>query len=287
MSGSLINLERARANLPGAGSADERTIDAMIAACSDAIRRYCRRDFALREYDELYDGWTHGRLMLRAYPLQAVESVRGDPRVVLRLGNADAANQQARVTVTAVGLTLVRIASGVRHVDTSITWAANATLAAVAAAVNAPGNGWQAEAVAGYEAYPAQDLYRPPSSGDGTRSEGALACRTTRVGLRLHVRELTDYSWDPRGWLQRGDEGDGDDGPGAWRVQYTAGHAEVPAAVQEACACWVAELFQRTRRDPALASQAVVGSVSQTWLARPLPGPVEALLTPYRRITIA
>ena len=43
MSAKLISLERARLNISTATASDERTIDAMIGACSDAIRKYCRR----------------------------------------------------------------------------------------------------------------------------------------------------------------------------------------------------------------------------------------------------
>lgn len=287
MSTNLISLERALRNLPGATAADERTIDAMIGACSDAIRKHCRRDFALREYDELYDGFTEGVLLLRAYPLHSVESVRVDPRPVLRVRNSSADVQQARVTVTATGLTLVRVAAGVRASDTSVTWAAQPTLSAVAAAVNALGNGWSAEATAAFAALPAQDLSVAPSFGDATRSEGALACRDSWAELHLHVVELSDYHWNPRGWLYlRG----GDCGDtllsGSVRVQYTAGYAEVPQAVQEACAAWVAELFHRTRRDPGLATLALVGSLSQTWTRRRIPVAVAGLLAPYRRISI-
>ena len=34
-------------------SSDDRTIDALVGACSDAIQKYCKRDFGLRTYDEL------------------------------------------------------------------------------------------------------------------------------------------------------------------------------------------------------------------------------------------
>lgn len=283
MTTNLISLERALRNLPGVTASDERTVDAMIGACSDAIRRYCRRDFALREYDELYEGWRDGMLLLRGYPLHSVESVRSEPQTVLRVRNAAADVQQARVTVTAAGLTLVRVASGVRTVDTSVTWAANATVSAVAAAVTALGGGWAAEPVAAFAAYPAQDLYVAPSFGDATRSDGALACRAGWAELRLHVVELTDYTWNPRGWLYRRGAGEDD---ASVRVQYTAGYAEVPHALQEACAAWVADLFHRTRRDPGLASQAIVGSLSQTWTRRRIPPAVAGLLAPYRRISI-
>lgn len=301
MSANLCSLERARLNLPGTTTSDDRTIDAMIAATSDAIRKYLRRQITLSRHDEILDGTDGPRLMVREYPIQSIESIRHSPQVVLQVVNTlTATNQQARVTLTASGLELVRVASGVKVVDTSVTWSSNATLQAVASAVTALGNGWSAR-VAGsssgdFGLWPSQDLYLPPSFGDALQSQGALDCRGRWAPLVLHTAELATYAWDARGWLYRRDPwfdalfpDDGQPwtgGPGSWRVQYTAGYAEVPQAVVEACAEWVAILFQQTRRDPALATQALTGAISQTWTqssaSRP-PGRVASLLAPYRR----
>lgn len=292
---NLCSLERARLNLPSSTSSDDRTINAMIAAVSAAIRKHCRRDFALSRYDEILDGQDGPRLLLREYPLASVESVRCSPQVVLDVTNTlTSTNQQARVTVTSAGLELVRVASGTRVVDTSVTWASNATMQAVASAVVALGVGWSARAAAGFELFPAADLFIAPSFGDAGQSQGALDCRGRYAGLTLHAEELAGYCWDARGWLYRRDpradafgwpgEGCGwSGGPGYWRIQYTAGDAEVPQAVQEACAQWTAELFQLTKRDPAAITVSLVGSVGQNFVHNTMPARVQGLLAPYRR----
>lgn len=284
---NLISRERAKLNLPSAAATDDRAIDAMIRACSSAIRKHCRRSFALGRHDEVLDGTPGEHLLLREYPIQSVESVRCSPQAVLEVTNAaTSTNQQARVTVTATGLELARVASGVRVVDTSVTWSANATLQAVASAVDALGGGWAARVAAGYGLFASQELYVAPSFGDAVQSQGALDCRGRWAGLVLHVEEVAGYRWDGRGWLYRPEwcgASPWEGGPGYWRVQYTAGHAEVPEAVQEACAQWVAELFALTTRDPATASVAVVGSLSATYLHEPVPARIRALLAPWRR----
>jgi hypothetical protein len=306
MSNNLISLERAKVNLPSSQTTDENTIDQMIGAVSDAIRKYCRRDFSVGSYDELYNGTGDRRLLLREYPLQSVESVRYRPVTVLKVINTNPANVHARVSVTSIGLTLVRVNGGVRSTDTSVTWANNPTLSAVAAAVTALGNGWSAQAVGdstNYGAWPAADLYVKPAFGDGTTSQGALTAAGQFAELKLHTYELAGYQWDARGWLLRAipytdpellhpEDLVWPTGINNFRIQYTAGYGIIPEAVQEACAEWVSDLFSRTGRDPNLQSLSVQGSMTQVWGAqgssqsmRP-PMYVVRLLAPYRRATV-
>jgi hypothetical protein len=145
----LITLARAKQDIQAIiDNTQDALLTTLITAVSDAIEKYCRRDFVSRVYDELYSGNGEPRLMLRQYPIISVQSVRYRPVTVLRIQNIDqATNQQARVSVTSTGLSLVRVASGVSTTDNSATFAGNVTLAAMANAVNALGNGWNAQAV--------------------------------------------------------------------------------------------------------------------------------------------
>src|SRR5437899_6044431 len=148
----LITVSRAKQNLPSVtDSSQDTNLQTLVTAASKAVQRYCRRDFTVCSYDELYHGNGDRRLFLRHYPLQSVQAVRYRPVAVLRITNTDSANQQARAAVTSTGLTLVRVASGVKTTNTSVTFAGNATLQAAANAVTALGNGWSAQVTAGYE----------------------------------------------------------------------------------------------------------------------------------------
>jgi hypothetical protein len=286
---NLITRERAQRNLAQASftAAENKLIDALVAAASAAIQKWCRRNFALGRYDEVHNGNGACRLLLDHFPVAAVERVAHDPRTVLRLRNTSATNQRATVQVTATGLTLQRVASGTTSTDSSVNWANNATLSAVAAAVSALGNGWAAEVT--------HSEYSNRASADLRPIQGALNAKDAWAGMKLHVQELSDYEVDAqRGWLLRptaaeflqafGDStGDGGwfGGQGYWRVLYTAGFAAVPEEVQEACAEWTALLYWQAKRDPGLVQEAIPGAVSRT-ATGDLPVSVKQLLTPYR-----
>jgi hypothetical protein len=205
----LITLARAYNALQGVTNQDA-LLAVLITAASDAIQKYCRRDFVSTSYDELYSGQGDRRLMLRQYPLISVESVRYRPVTVLKITNTIAANVQARVSVTRIGLKLVRVTNGVKTTDTSVTFAGNPTLAACGVAINALGNGWSAQVVGdatNYGSWPSADLYWPPSFptfGGGTSGQGALQCVAGSFAeLKMHTYELAGYQWDSRGWLLR------------------------------------------------------------------------------------
>lgn len=286
----LITRARAYQNLSGVSGVDA-LIDTLITAVSDAIEKYCRRSFYSRTLDEVYDGGEE-EILLREYPVQAIIWVRASPQVVLEIGNhATSTNQRATVEVTSTGLKLTRVASGVVAIDTSVTWASQVTLTAVATAVNSLGNGWSAVVRSGLELWPSIDLYLPPSLGDGTHSQGALSARGTMAGLRLHVDEVREYEWLPSGVLRRLPFIWWPGGVGYYRVKYTAGFSTIPEGVQQACADWVAHLYYRTLRDPGIANESTAPSGGTATYggylpAKSPPDQVRQLLAPYRRHTV-
>jgi hypothetical protein len=305
----LISLARAKLAIQSiTDSSQDALLTALITAISDEIAQYCRRDFVSKTYDELYNGNGDRRLLLRQYPIQSIQSVRYRPVTVLKISNTNTAlNQQARVQITNLGLTLTRVASGVKTTDVSLTYAAYPTLNALASAVNALGNGWSAQVVGDasgdYGLWPSGDLYVGPSFGDGLTSQGSLTARGQFAEIKLHTYELAGYQFDPRGWLLRAIPYTDPEllhpedliwpvGINNFRVQYTAGYVTVPEAVQEACAEWVAAAYFQTQRDPAISTLTLTGVQSQSWpvlfsgRGEP-PPPVARLLAPYRRFTVA
>lgn len=272
---NLITRARALYNLDNRAttSAENDTLDALIAAVSKAIENYCWRTFAIASFDELYPGEGQRELILRQYPLASVERVACAPAPVLRVTNTSASNQRARVKVTATGVELIRVASGTATTST-ITFAAQATLSALASAVTALGNGWAASVIN------AADNLR--ASADLRALQGAYQALNVDADLRLHTSELTAFDVDAeRGLLSRAGDAPWTGGLHYWRVVYRAGYSAVPDDVQEACAQWVAQLFWLTKRDPGLASESIPGAVSRS-VVRDMPVSVKLLLGSYR-----
>jgi hypothetical protein len=289
----LITLARAKQDIQAiTDTSQDSLLGTLITAVSRAIEKYCRRDFVQTNYDELYNGNGDRRLLLRQYPIISVQSVRYRPVTALKILNNLASTPQARVSVTATGLTLVTVTNGVPTTQT-VTFAGNATLAALATAINALGNGWSAQST-GYDAWPSADLRTP---------QGALTAAGQYAELKLHTYELAGYQIDEnRGWLLRAIPYTDPEllhpedliwpvGINNFRIQYTAGYATIAEGVQEACAQWVAFLYNQTLRDPALSQQAVSGATSQAFAqgltAGSPPGKILALIHPYRRHTVA
>lgn len=270
---TLIDQDRALCNLSGQTlSADELdTLDALIAAVSQAIENHCRRTFAVTAYDERHDGMDDDVLLLRHYPVTALERVAADPAAVLRIENTSPSVQRASVRVSSSGVTLTHVVSGVAT-ETTIPFASAVTLGDLADDIVVLGNGWSATVL--------EDPER--ASADLAGCPGTWAARAAPAELRVHVRDVTDYELEPRiGVLTRPLGWPG--GASAYRVVYSAGYATIPDDVQEACAQIVAQLFWQTRRDPGLAQETILAAVSR----RPTddwPASARMLISPYRRI---
>jgi hypothetical protein len=149
--------------------------------------------------------------------------------------------------VTSTGLTLIRVKNSVKTTDTSITFAGNVTLTAVAAAVNALGNGWSAQVTGdatNYGSWPSADRFWPPAFptfGTSTAGQGALQCVAGSFAeLKMHIYELAGFQWDARGWLLRAIPYTDPEllhpedlvwpvGINNLRIQYTAGYATITA----------------------------------------------------------
>lgn len=286
----------------GLSAAQLAALPAALDSASEAIERHCRRSFARADRDEVAEPAWDGTAILAHYPVNAVSRIAGGRRGVLRISNASAAAQRATVAfsygptadfetgLTPTGLLLRRVASAVVS-DTALLFAAYPTLAELAAAVVALGNGWSAEVEGGYGPWASSDL------AGGEAVQGALG-----VGAVLDVfaEDLGagDYALDRgAGILRLAGGGAGEDpyfdglpvgGAGRWsevRVQYNAGYQTIPAGLQDACVEAVKAALVGLALDPAVSAESA-GQYSYSYDFRDkgvrLPESVLRMLAPYR-----
>lgn len=260
----------------GASAAEAAQLPRLAAAASEAIRRFCRRDFTQATYDETYRVAPPQRsVLLRQFPLVSVQRVCTGLTPAMEVWNEASDTYRATAALAATdgvptGLTLVRWAAGQATTSTVGLGPSVRTVAQLAAAVVAVGSGWRASAVGDFGPWAAAD-FRPLQ---GPRPAKAPA----RASFSVHADDLPFEADDPRGVLYLG-SADGaynvagaDDrwGPG-WpgdaadaapyggatglRVVYTAGFATIPADLVQAAVETVKAAITRLRSDDALKSE--------------------------------
>ena len=300
----LVTLARAKqSNRQITDTTYDTIYQVWLTAASVWIEKYCKRTFYVKAFDELYNGSGAKRLLLREYPVQLVTSVRCRPTTVLKIKNtAPTTNQRATVRVTSTGLTLIRVASGVSTTLTSgLDFAGNPTIDNLVTAINAAAGNYSATRTGDatdYGKWPSADLYHAPAYGDGLSSAGSMDCANNRFAeLKLHTQEVSNFEWDPRGWLLRATSyEDADDfeedryiwpeGTNNYRVQYTAGYTTIPEAVQEACAILTSQWWSLGNRDPNQLNT-VTSTTGTGVVPSDPPASVLQLLQPYRRLIVS
>lgn len=291
---NLITPTRAAQNpaLADLASSAPAYLASLICAASDAIRRQCNRDFVLSSYSEYYSGgiFIHQPLRLRQFPVTEITRVAASPRGALRVQNVDAiTNQRATIETTPTGVRAVRVASAVATTN-DLSFATYPTITAMVGAINALNHGWQASVLSGFDYWPSPDL--KPLQGATSVIQGPhdlelytesispflswpfaadLADELTTTGWRLDDETGELYGRFPRGQLNI-------------RIDYQAGYATVPQAVQEACVQLVQDLYQaglvnNTLKKATLGASTV--EMKDTSTSPQMSAKVQLLLAPY------
>lgn len=254
-SDDLITSDRAArlTQLAALNSSNPTYLASLITAASRQIEKYCHRHFPQTSYQEYFSGpaYPYDALMLKNYPVIEIDRIATCPVSVLLVQNTDnTTNQRATVATSSTGLNLVRVASAVKSTST-LLYSDYPTITQLAGAIAGLGNGWTTQVTNSYGSYPSADL-RPLQGAATALQNGAM--------LELYTEDLPNWGGsfvvcDPAfGWIG--------DGPG-WRldaesgvlvgqfpagrqnirVDYTAGYAEIPDDLQEACAQHVLDLY--------------------------------------------
>lgn len=260
-------------------AAQSTHLQSALDGASKLIRRWCGdREFNRATFDEEYQVAVDGTVLLRQIPVNLVSRVSVATEEAIEITNSSSSNQRASVRfattgdvetgLVSTGLVLSRTASGVTS-ESTLLFATYTTITALAAAINALGNGWSATVVTGLGEWATAELVRGPA-------------RSALSGARFSVwsEDADGVAIDPHaGVLVFGSAG------GTVRVVYDAGFETVPVSVQQACVMTAWDVLQNIGRDQRLGSETVgdYGYVLNTAFAdRGLLKSVQGMLAPYR-----
>ncbi|HWE02445.1 MAG TPA: hypothetical protein VG326_08535 [Tepidisphaeraceae bacterium] len=295
----LITISRACQNptLMSLSASNPAYLASLVTAASDSVRRECGREFLLAAFSEYHSGGIYIRepLRLRQYPVAEITRVAASPRAALLIQNFDdASNQRATFETTSTALRLVTVASAVLT-TTDFLYATYPTVAQLAAAVNALGNGWSATV--------RNDLTNWPSA-DFKPLQGAVSALNGGHDLEMYSEIVQPFT----AWPSSGGDGDWDDGfqgASGWRldeetgelfgrfprgqlnirIDYRAGFVTTPQAIQEACVQLAQDLYQAALVNNTLQKSTLGASsvtLKNTSTAPQLSPKVQLLLAPYR-----
>ncbi len=289
------------ATLSALDNSNPSYLASLITAASDAIRHACHRDFTQTSYTEYYSGSANPGaaepLRLRQYPVVEITRVASSPRPALIVVNSDSAtNQRATVETTQTAVQLVRVASAV-PTTVMLNYADYPTVGQLAGAINALADGWsasvQTQTITGdFSKWPTAD-FRP--------LQGAVTAFLGGACLEIYTEDIEPFllaTSFPAGVFDGSGPGFGwrlDDETGELyarfprgrlniRIDYSAGYASVPQAVQEATVQLAQDLYQAGLVNSTLKKATLGGSsieVQSQSSTAALSGKVQLLIAPY------
>ena len=236
---------------------DRYLMELSIDAASGWLETYTGWQYVSREYREWYDGTGDQTLVLRHRPVTELARVCVGRENALKISNTSTSHSAASVSVTSTLVSLRRTNSAGTVSTTTVTFAAQATVTLMAAAINALGDGWSATVQGSTGVQASADLAVSPylyCLGQDVMLEvpdtpvGEL--RTDDPAGIVWLGTIRDASWDEWGtfWTGRRNV----------FIQYTAGYAETDLAFQpirQLATEVAAVLFTKAREDPTVQSE--------------------------------
>lgn len=123
------------------------------AECEAYFQSYCGRNFVVTTMREIIRRNPEESVFLKEYPVVSVQKLAIGSQSALTVTNSNSTTT-AQVSVSATGVSL----SYNYGTATILSFSNYATLAALASAINAAGNGWSGSIVAGFENYLSSEL---------------------------------------------------------------------------------------------------------------------------------
>lgn len=245
---ALIELEDMKLYLDYNDTDKDPFFEMLINSASDFLDRHCHRNLKEMTHTlERYDG-EGDKLLLNNYPISAIVQICSGKLNVIKVKYTSLTAYNAYVRVSAIGVDLVVDGT---PLSSELTFAGNATLSAMAAAINAE-SGWEASVInTDYNGYPSSQLFR---------KENRFALNQF-VYLETPDEPLDGYDVDysngiihlPSGFSQ---------GFRNIFVSSIAGYPTIPDALKQICMELVKMKYEQRKKDPMMKSEKI-GSVYQ------------------------
>lgn len=272
----------------------------VLTATTQAIRRYCNRNFTRVVRTKEFRPSQSGQIRLDEIPVNQVQRVAVGRTNALRVSGPSTA-QLARVAfastgdydtgLVTTGLTLTSTTSGVTT-TTTLLFATYTTIGALAAAITTAG--WSASVTTGYSAWPSTELVGGEAGQGALNSDGAwldvygedaslerLDAETGMIWLRSRVGSA---SWNHPAWgFDQFAVSDTGRFPTLAKVTYDAGFSTIPSPVVMATIETIQAVFSRLATDQVIQSERAADySYTLRDQLDAIPDSAKHTLSPYR-----
>jgi len=210
---SLVELDEAGNLLSILGTQQQDVLGECLKAATEALEALCRRNLVLTDFDRLYRPGRTRKIYLDTRPVACIAGPNGTAGLTSFLDvagtvtNISSANQSATITMTPVSatqntiaaITLNAAASGIAAAPIVLPLASYPTIGSLFGAINAAGNGWQANALNDtYALYASTRLnYYMGAMGCAGNITGTSPSNGQQVELHLYATDLWRYAVDP------------------------------------------------------------------------------------------
>ena len=218
---ALITREQVKTELDITGTSLDTLIEFLLTSVESVWDEMTNKTWGETTYSKQYDGTGIGCLCLGQYPVTSITNVTSGFSESFKIKNTTD-NATASISISSTGLKLVL--NGVS--DTTVTFAANTTIADIVTAINALGSNWAAEAYTDMGGKASTELF--PVMGK--------SCADGYVALYVPYLYLEDFSIKEANGILTGIFPEGYQNI---RVKFTAGYTATT------CPIWLKQTLIR------------------------------------------
>jgi hypothetical protein len=220
----LTTVERFKLYMGITTSDNDTLIGQLISRSTNAIQKFCNRDFVETTYRDFYDGDGQSELVLSNFPVIAVTLLGIGREDAFGIQNTSSDAYNAQVSITESDMTL-QVMGGTNDGAETLTLASYSTLTALFVAITALNKGWSVTETATLSIWAASELL-PTGKG--------LQCLTDVANPQIPSEPASDFTTDVKAGILKY-FGRFCVGFNNVIVKYTAGYVEIPADLEQIC----------------------------------------------------